>query len=58
MNRPEQQCSFCGLDRAGGVSGQGTPRWAYICPDCIRLTHQMIEGPPLVDQKADNGPEA
>jgi len=49
-NNPEQRCSFCGLHRAGGVSGQGTSQWAYICPECIRLTYQMLEGPPLMQE--------
>jgi hypothetical protein len=39
-------CSFCALAREGGVSGQGTRQWAYICPDGVRLTHRMLEGRP------------
>jgi hypothetical protein len=40
------RCSFCGLVRDGGVSGQGTGPRVYICPDCIRRVHEMLETPP------------
>lgn len=36
------KCSFCGLDRPGGVAGS-TPA-IYICPGCIQLTHDLIAG--------------
>ena len=49
------KCSFCGLERSGGVAGP-TPS-VYICPDCIDLTYQMIHGPPLYDPALDT-PEA
>ena len=47
-------CSFCGLRRAGGVAGP-TPA-VYICPDCIRLSAQLLEGPSLVRRAEE--PEA
>jgi len=47
MGPAELQCSFCGLRRSGGVAGP-TPS-VYICPDCIRLTYEMLEESPLHD---------
>jgi hypothetical protein len=45
MGSAELLCNFCGLQRPGGVAGP-TPS-IYICPDCIRLAYQLLEGPPL-----------
>jgi hypothetical protein len=45
MARDGLPCSFCGLRRTGGVAGPTSA--VYICPDCIRLSHQLLEGPPL-----------
>jgi hypothetical protein len=42
-------CSFCGLRRPGGVAGQGTPKRVYICPDCIRLSREMVGAPEQVE---------
>ncbi len=39
--------------RAGGVAGT-TPEHAYICPDCIRLAYQILEGPPLAEGPAES----
>jgi len=36
----ERECSFCGLFKAGGIAGPKPD--LYICPDCIRLAHQLI----------------
>lgn len=55
MGAGELPCSFCGLIRSGGVAGP-TPT-VYICPDCIRLSYQMLDGPPLHDPALDT-PEA
>ncbi len=35
-------CLFCGLVRTGGVAGP-TPD-IYICPDCIRLAAEILDG--------------
>jgi hypothetical protein len=48
-----RQCSFCGLDRAGGVAG---PKGVYICPACIDLAHQIRHGPPRCDPEDRDDP--
>jgi hypothetical protein len=45
------ECSFCRRMASGGVAGP-TPA-VYICPACIRLVYQMLEGPPLSDPEED-----
>ncbi|MGH8995900.1 MAG: ClpX C4-type zinc finger protein [Acidimicrobiales bacterium] len=47
-------CSFCGLERRGGVAGP-TPA-VYICPDCIKLARQLLE--PAEPQTPDPSPAA
>jgi ribosomal protein S14 len=41
VSQAATRCSFCGLLRPGGVAGP-TPD-VYICKECIRLTHEMIQ---------------
>ncbi len=35
-------CSFCGLERSGGVAGPALSD-VYICPDCIRLAGEIVK---------------
>lgn len=48
-------CNFCGRKRMGGVAGPSPD--IYICADCIRLAHQMLEGPALYQPENEQKPD-
>ena len=48
-------CSFCRLDRPGGVAGP-TPD-VYICPACIELAKEIIEVQGSIGQEPPDTPE-